>query len=132
MRKLKSLTAVLAAAVIFSGCSPDAVPTEPTPTTAAAAEEIKEEAVKEAGFLVSGSTLLDANGNFKCVNERTFGAAAKSMENGVESTDFVRQIIKYKSDNFLQLLNIYEVSLTFKVLKEVRFKDNNSWQFSNI
>lgn len=63
MRKLKIFAVLLAAVMTFAGCSPDAVPTEPTPTTAAVVEEIKEEAVKAEGFRVSGSTLLDANGN---------------------------------------------------------------------
>lgn len=63
MINLKLIAAVLAAGMIFTSCTPDTAPTTPTPETAPVNEQVREEAVKDGGFRVSGSTLLDANGN---------------------------------------------------------------------
>ena len=63
MKGLIFKAAALIAVMIFSGCTPEPAPDAPIPTTAAVAEQAIEEARASGGFKVSGTALLDANGN---------------------------------------------------------------------
>ncbi|MBR5091155.1 MAG: cellulase family glycosylhydrolase [Ruminiclostridium sp.] len=63
MEKIKVFAAVVFAVLAFAGCTSDKILDEPTPVTAAVDEKAKETAAASGGFTVSGSTLLDANGN---------------------------------------------------------------------
>ena len=59
------------------------------------------EVVDESEIVKTGYLLLDSKGGFKCVSDRSYSAAVKAMESGVEPQDIVVQALKYKSDNLI-------------------------------
>ncbi len=70
MRKYKIFAVLIAAAMIFSGCSSDvktppatSAATSSATSSASSTETERNDPVKSDGFRVSGTKLLDANGN---------------------------------------------------------------------
>ncbi len=63
MKRTVLIAAAAFAAMIFAGCTPDPAPDAPLPQTAAVEEQAMEEARASGSFTVSGTALLDANGN---------------------------------------------------------------------